>query len=703
MITALKPYIAAALITSSAFCSVNVATASANNELPLKSVVITTSGLALYQHQGTVNGNEDLKLSVRLDGVDDVLKSLVVLDSTGTLGGVSLPGRSPLSQLFRDLPFSKNDLQSLVGLLNALRGAAVELDIEKISGNLMSVSAENESTSDGIITRHRLSVLTKDGIKTAIIEDLGHLKFTDPEINAQLQYGLEALYDNRIQDRRNLDISLKGTGKRDVSFAYIQEAPLWKSSYRLIAPKKGASKSEAILQGWAVLENTTGQDWNDVKVTLMSGSPVTYHQALYESYHVDRPELPVKIMDRVMPRTDQGVMQSASNAGGMGSSMNRTKRSSMMQKTQMMFDESNDYMESDIMPSEVFSMTPAQAPSFAPSNMAQTISAAASETASQMVFKFPHGVDLKASHSLMLPYAQLTLPTEELYVYQPDTHSTHPFASMLVTNNSNSALPPGILTLYDRANSGEMLHIGDAEMPLIPKSEDRLINFALDTQTKISQVQQENRRLGLIKLNRGVLTQEVVYDNTTTYTIKAPAEDSRTVLLEHPLRPSWEMLGELKDKVDTTLTHYRIRVNVKPGESKKIPVTLRRKGHETVSLVNISSNEITARLKVSGENIPNKIKEALSQISKMRQSISSNESKLNQLRAERNRITQDQNRVRENLRTISQDSAIGKRYLANLDKQETQLENILSNEETVQEKLTAQRDALSTYVNGLSL
>jgi hypothetical protein len=699
MITALKPYLVAALITSSAFCGLN--SASANTELPLKSVVITTSGLALYQHQGTVSGNENLKLSVRLDGVDDVLKSLVVLDSAGTLGGVSLPGRSPLSQLFRDLPFSKNDLHSLVGLLNALRGAAVELDIDKINGHLMNVSAENESTRDGIITRHRISVLTDDGIKTAIIEDLGHLKFSDPEINAQLQYGLEALYDNRIQDRRNLEISLKGTGKRDVSFAYIQEAPLWKSSYRLIAPKKDAAKSEAILQGWAVLENTTGQDWDDVRVTLMSGSPVTYHQALYESYHVDRPELPVKIMDRIMPRTDQGVMQSAKDQSVMGGSRSRLKKVPSRARSEMEFDDSSNFMASGMAMQESLAMAPMA--SFAQKNMAQTISAAASETASQMVFKFSHGVDLKASHSLMLPYAQLTLPTEQLYVYQPDTHNTHPFASMLVTNNSDSALPPGILTLYDRPDSGEMLHIGDAEMPLIPKSEDRLINFALDTQTKINRTTRDDRRLGMIKLNKGVLTQEVVYNNTTTYTIKAPAEDSRVVLLEHPLRSDWDILGDLKDKVDTTLTYYRIRVNVKAGESKKQSVTLRKKGHETVSLVNLSPSEITARLKVSGEKIPTKVKEALSQISKMRQSISGDENKINQLRSERNRITQDQNRVRENLRAISQSSAIGKRYLANLDKQETQLETILENEETLQTKLTTQRNELSRYVNQLSL
>ena len=703
MLSSLRSYLVAALISSTALCGAKAVHASANSELPLKSVVMTTSGLALYEHEGSVTGNQNIGLSVRLDGVDDVLKSLVVLDSNGSLGGVSLPGRSPLSQLFRDLPFNKHDLHSLVSLLNALRGAEVQLDTDKIKGQLMNVSAENENTRDGIVTRHRLSVLTKDGIKTAIIEDLGRLKFTDPEINEQLQYGLEALYDNRIQDRRNVEVSLKGEGKRNVSMAYIQEAPLWKSSYRLVVPQDGADKAEAILQGWAVLENTTGQDWDDVHVTLMSGSPVTYHQSLYESYHVSRPELPVKIMDRVMPRTDKGVVEFAERAQKEADGYNRRERKAKKQagyggaKLGRM-NMASSVMAADIAMEEELAVMPHSAPM---PSLAQTVSATASETASQMVFKFPHGVDLKAGHSLMLPYAQLSLPAEELHVYQPDTNAIHPLASILIKNNSDSALPPGILTIYDRPESKDMLHIGDAEMPMVPKGEDRLINFALDTNTKIDRAHGDDRQLGLIKLNKGVLTQEVVYENTTTYTIKAPAEESRTILLEHPRRHGWDLIGDLK--ADKTLTHYRIRVDVKENESKKVPVTIRNKGIETVSLVSISPSEITSRIRMSGSKISPRVKDALKKISSMRQDIYNEESRLNQLRQDRNRIHQDQNRIRENLRSVSQNSAIGKRYLNNLDKQETQLENILSKEENVQGVLNKKRNELSQYVNGLKL
>ena len=350
-----------------------------------------------------------------------------------------------------------------------------------------------------------------------------------------------------------------------------------------------------------------------------------------------------------------------------------------------------------------YAMEESLAPIPSAPQMAQTVSAAASETASQMVFKFPHGIDLKAGHSLMLPYAQLNLPAEEIYVYQPDTNPIHPLSSILIKNTSDSALPPGILTIYDRPEQQDMLHIGDAEMPLIPKSEDRLINFALDTHTKIDRVIQDDRALGLIKLNKGVLTQEVVYENKTFYTIKAPAEEDRNILLEHPIRHGWDLTGELADKADKTLTHYRIRVNVKAGESKKVPVILRNKGHETISLVNISPSDITSRLRMSGSQISPRVKDALKKIGTMRQDIYNEEQSLNQLQQERNRITRDQDRIRENLRSVSQNSAIGKRYLTNLDKQETQLEAILTKEDNIQARLQRKRNELSAYVNGLKL
>ena len=143
-----------ALLASALF----LATPAFADELPLKRAVISTSGIALYEHAGTIDGNADIALPVRLDQVDDALKSLVVFDTLGTIGGVNLPGRQPLAEAFRDLPFTQADLQSPVTLLNALKGAQVSID-GGITGRLIGVTTEAEKTDAGTITRHRVTVM----------------------------------------------------------------------------------------------------------------------------------------------------------------------------------------------------------------------------------------------------------------------------------------------------------------------------------------------------------------------------------------------------------------------------------------------------------------------------------------------------------------------------------------------------------------
>ena len=73
-----------------------------------------------------------------------------------------------------------------------------------------------------------------------------------------------------------------------MGLGYLAEMPLWKASYRLVTrPEDG------LLQGWAILENASGQDWQDVDVTLIAGSPRALRQALFASHFVERPEVPV--------------------------------------------------------------------------------------------------------------------------------------------------------------------------------------------------------------------------------------------------------------------------------------------------------------------------------------------------------------------------------------------------------------------------
>lgn len=697
-----------ALLFTTAFCV--FALPAAADTLPLKRVAISTSGLALFEHQGTVAGNADIQVPVRLDAVDDVLKSLVVMDSAGEFSGVSLPGREPLAQSFRDLPFNREDLNSPVTLMNALQGAEVEISgASTIKGRLMNVVPENINLENGdTVIRHRVSVMSADGVKTALLENLNNVRFTEASVQKQIDRALEAIYTNRIRDQRALTVNLKGSENRTVGLTYVQAAPLWKSAYRLVMPE-GSDK--AFLQGWAILENTTGIDWDQVNVTILSGAPVTYRQSLYESYYLGRPELPVKVMDRVMPRVDTGTLGSVAEADGYAdkSEMQKDRRAEAapmmkaMSRNMAMAADSAVAMESMAYGG---SAPPMPAMASAPMEMAQATMAVAQDAATQMVFTFPEPVTLTAGNSLMVPFISREIPAERIWLYQPETNQGHPLAAVEMDNSGETGLPPGILTLYEQAGAQKAtLHVGDAEMPMVPKGESRFISYALDTKTKINQQTQEDRKLGLLTISKGMLNQKVLWRNTTKYTIKAPAEEDRTIVIEHPKRPGWELVKPegLAGEPEITDTHYRIKVDVKRGETVNIELTLQRDDTEVIALVGMQPYDIETRLAISGKELKPEVRKALEKLRSLQNEVFSAQNEISTIQTQRESIFEDQERLRENLKTVATNNDLGKRYLKELNDQEDALARMKKEEDAAQQRLTQAQRNVAEYVSELEL
>lgn len=277
--------------------------------LVLKRVVLSTGGVGYLEYEAAVEGDAALGLDVPLDQVDDVLKSLVVYDSGGSVGEITLPGREPLSQSFVDLPFDRAALNSAVDLLNALQGAEIRVTAPKeISGRLLHVDPEAIQGPGGTVQyRSRVSVMSDAGLQQFVLQDVDAIRFADPKLQQQVDTALSRIAAYRGAGRRQLTLHVHGSGARTVRVGYVIAMPLWKASYRLSLPADPHATT-ARLQGWAVLENFSGQAWHDVALTLLSGNPVTFRQALYESYYVPRPTVPVESGGRVLPPPDTGTV-----------------------------------------------------------------------------------------------------------------------------------------------------------------------------------------------------------------------------------------------------------------------------------------------------------------------------------------------------------------------------------------------------------
>jgi hypothetical protein len=678
-------------------------------DLTLKRVMLSAGGVGYFEYEAQVEGNATLPLSVRLDQVDDVLKSIVVYDSTGAAGAIRLPGREPLSQIFRDLPFGQEALQSPVKLLNALPGSEIRATGQRqIEGRLVRVVPEATMLPDGMrsVTRNRVSVMTTEGLQTFIFEEAESVIFTDPELRAQIDSALAAVSEHRTRDRRTLQVVSRGKGKRTVRVGYVVAAPLWKASYRLTLADAAAEKAR--LQGWAVIENMSGQDWQDVELTIVSGNPVTFRQALYSAYYVHRQEVPVEVLGRVMPAPDTGAvtldldeLAAANEAyeeefrkaqraiGGRGAMMGMLGEGAAPSSDMMAKQMADAQMASEAME-----------PVARPPSQARLVAAASKEAATQVTFRIPQAVSVTSGQSVLVPIIDRDIPGERVGLYQQSAHDKHPLAAVRLANDGETGLPAGVITLYETGAAGAS-YVGDAQLSTLPAGDKRLVSFALDQKTLIDREVESKQAIAKGRIVRGVLELTYEVEQTTVYRVKAPAREDREVLIEHPRQQGWKIVKPDPKEVELTDDTYRIRRKIAAGKQAKLTVLLTMPRVQKVALTG-QAKDFYLAYAGNGE-LSDGLRKALRQMAQLRDVVDTHQRRLQELEGERNRIHQEQKRIRDNLGRIPRDSDLHKRYLKKLNVQEDKLETILAETEDTREAFNAANTALGDYIRGLEI
>ena len=672
-----------------------IAATASSAPLELKRVFLSSGGVGYFEYEAQADGPADLPLEVPLDQVDDVLKSLVVYDDQGNVGSVTLPGREPLEQVFRDLPFGADALQSAVALLNNLQGAEVEVQgTRKLQGRLLKVTEETIALPNGLgsAIRHRLSVMTADGLQQTVLEESDGIRFADPKLQEQVQGALAAINSYRTRARRTLSIQSKGQGKRTVRAGYVVEAPLWKTSYRLSLARSPdpVSPAQSRLQGWALLENMSGHDWEGVELTLASGNPVTFRQALYQAYYVKRPEVPVEVLGRVLPPADTGTVGTAPPPPAMGAApmmmMKRAKPREMAQ------------MAAGAIAGRSYEEAPA-AMAEPPEEAQREVQG--EEAAEQVLFTFPTPVNVKSGHSLMLPIVDRTVPTLRLGLYQPSTQREFPLASVQLVNDTPTSLPPGVITVYE--GNG---YLGDGRINALPAGDKRLVSFAVDTKVRMQKDEAETRSIAKGSIAKGVLHLTILERETTTYRMKGLQQEDRLLWIEHPRRPDWELVAPDKASmektgVELTADQYRIPFVLKKGAEAVLQVVLQHPVQEELALLSMGVDQIAAY--AGSTELDQRLRRAFAEMGEMRGQMSRMQRDIDLLQEQRQAVFKDQERLRENLAHVPGGSDLARRYLEKLGRQESTLETINGQIQKAQENLEKLRQKLADYVQNLSL
>ena len=652
-------------------------------DLQLQRIMLSSGGVGYFEYEATVDGNARLSLDVPLDQVDDILKSLAVYDDSGSAGEITLPGREPLTQSFVDLPFDRSALDSAPSLLNSLQGAEVRVTGAKpMSGRLLHVVEETSRGADSLaISRNRVTLVTDAGIEQFVLEDADSIAFVDPELQKKVATALSRLSSHRSDDRRQLTLESHGLGKRVIRVGYVVGMPLWKASYRLsLAADPHAD--HARLQGWAILENFSGQDWHDVSLTLLSGNPITFRQALFESYYVQRPSVPVEVAGHVLPKLDEGGVGGALEArdAAAASSAPQLKRTMGLARS-------------------VAEAAPAPPP---PASVPARIEAAETvENVTQTVFNLPYKVSVAAGQSLVLPILDRELPAQRIGLYQSSADQRHPLAAIALANVGETGLPPGVLTLYEQTAEGDATYVGDARLAAFPPNEKRMLSYAVDAKVTVDRSSEEQQAIVKAAIARGVMRLTRLARQITTYRVKTASDGEHHLLIEHPRLAGWSLAAPDPAHVELSADAYRIPVTLTGDKQSVIAVTLERPLEETIRLIDLADDRLGV-LVASNELDPS-VKKALGELAVRRQALGRQNAELDKLKEQRRQLVEDEKRLRDNLNAVGHDTALYKQTLDKLGETETAIGTLSTDIGKGTAEAETAKEQLQDFISALTL
>lgn len=696
--------------------------AKSTDALPIRRITLYRSGVGSFDRRGLVEGNANIQLRFTTDQINDILKSMVVLDLSkgkGTIDGISYGSKEPLAKRLASFGVNIADNPSAGELLQRLRGTQVKLSLleGEVTGTVMNVEQRPtvyQGSGDKGTVVHNLpwiNLLTAHGVKSYNLATSNGFEILDPALAEELNKALDALAEYRADRTKTVDIKLSGEGARNIVVAYVQEMPVWKTSYRLVLPDPKPSDDKATrdgkakpsdsftIQGWAIVENTTDEDWNDVTLSLVSGRPVSFTMDLYEPLFLTRPEVPVPTIPGVFPRTYAG----GTNMFAADKPADGEKRDNK--------DAFYGRMESGRARGAVSAAAPgAPAPAvdstlgisayrISAEDMAgygAASQAKAVEAGEVFQFELEHPVTVERQRSAMLPILSSGIEGRRVSIYSYGEAGEHPMRGLELTNSTNLQLMPGPISVFDAGT-----YAGDAQIGHVPAGDKRLVAYAVDLDVNAQRVDNYMETVQKVRWVKGLLEMTTLRQQKATYNFtNKDLKRARTVIVEQPKADGWK-LAEPEKPAEQTENLYRFEVNMDAGKASSITVAQQRTDAQMVMFSQSDWNQISEYSR--GGKVSKAVMDAFKDAQRRQGLINQTRADISRVEASRSQIDADQNRIRQNMDRLDRTTELYKKYLATLTEQEGKLEQSATQLNTLRETLGQQEKDLADYLAGLNV
>ncbi len=739
----LAPFATLALLTSAAAQAHKAPTRSAPtptpNQLPITRVALYKNGVGFFEHTGRVTGDKAVTIDFTSAQLNDVLQSLTAIDlNGGRISGAGYNSTTPLDQQLRTLPLALSADPSDVDFYTAIRGARVQVTgpALSITGRLLAIDLradkprkDDEQTPTNEERRFLTVVADSGAIKTFELTSAVTVTLLDTALHTDVTRYLELLASTRNQGLRHLTLFDRGTGPRDLRVSYISEVPVWKSTYRILftdapnysvqcgmtepgaksnscdghKPSENNSTSQtATLQGWSVVDNTTGSDWLNVHLDLIAGAPQSFIQPLSTPYYARRPEIPLPAEAQLAPQThesgdaeDRAVSSNASSqsvmvdgfSGGQLPMRARQSAAPVAGMAGMAGGSAGGVMGgigagrgsgigagrgSGIGPGAggnmgggVYAPAPIDYAEAAQASIAPQTTTAAFDDFFEYTLTDP--ITIRKNESALVPILQTKLPVERVTLWSQQQPTA--LRALWITNSSTLTLDRGSFSIVENGSFG-----GEGVLDPIHPGERRLLSYAADQAVRVTlSGRKDTRRVQHLKISKGILTETSTDIAELTYDVRNAAPDPRTVILEHPVRQGWTLDSDPKP-TETTPTTYRFRVQAGPTETVHLHVGERHTNYEYIRLVDRTEDQLLLLLRNAHASAATLA--ALQPVFDAHHAVVALDDQIRTHEAEIAAITNDQNRLRENMKALKgspEEKALLTRYTGELNTQEDRL------------------------------
>jgi len=641
----------------------------AGSDVPVKSVTLYKHGIAYFEREGVIPDGEEARLDFKISDMNDILKSLTVTEGAGSrVSGIRYDSNETLEQRLTRYPFQATDGQLLSAFLDHLRGSRIEVKLgeRSESGSILGArSIETGAESDRRVLREQLTLLLDSGDVTNIdLASLTSMRLLDTKLQEQLKQYLQTFAQARSRDTRSVYIDSTGRGSHNLHVSYIAPTAVWKSSYRLVL-----DEPNSMLEGWAIVDNTTDEDWNNVKLSVVSGRPISFISLLdtprYGRRQVaelpeDRAAGPVVyggsvdtngVLGGVVGGTGNGVGNGygPGSGGGVGGGVYHAPAAPLKQ-----------FMSDNL-------MAPKRLEQYAQLQTSSVEGATGATLGELFEYNFAGPITIKKNQSAMLPFLQDKISARKLLIYSQND-GEHPVNAAEITNNTSKTLDGGPITVYDCG-----AYAGEALFETVKAGDKRLIGYAVDYGTRVTDAFDTGRRIVReLHVKNGTLELHYGEHTTRTYTIRNVDAKPKSLIVQQEGVKEYSVVSP--KPLERTATAYRFDVKLPANGTQTLKVEEERTYLNTTSV--LSSTPDFLLTLIENKELSEQGRKQLKAVTELKLSLAEAENSLELAKTRADELTQDQTRLRADIDSLNrvkgQEDQVRK-YSAQLSDNEVQL------------------------------